>query len=316
MTTLADRVRSALRRGATAQEPVALRQVVLHLGSQKTGTTAVQAWCREHADALAAHGAVARTTQSEIRAALGGWYDTARDGADRALRAFLDDACRDAGVERLFYSSESNVGPAFVAGEPGLYPRLRAGLEGIERATAGTRRQVQFTVRSYAPFLESAYLQQLKHGRPLTFEQYTAGIDDGFSWRPVVQALVDVFGADDVVVYDYDAPRERPPLVGQVLTDALEALGAGAAVRGADWSHRTNPRYTQRMADLALAVLPLLRTDSERKAFHRFCTQVVARSPASADDAPATFVGAAHAEASAARYADDLAWARSVVEVR
>jgi hypothetical protein len=260
---------------------------------------------------------VARTTQNEIRQALGGWYDTARDGADAALRAFLDDAGRRAGVDSLFYSSESNVGPAFVAGEPGLYPRLRAGLEGIERATAGTRRRVQFTVRSYAPFLESAYLQQLKHGKPLTFEQYTAGIDDGYSWRPVVQALVDVFGADDVVVYDYDAARDDTlPLVGQVLTDALATLGADGAVRDADWSHRTNPRYTQRMADLALAVLPLLRTDDERRAFHKFCTQVVAKSPASADDAPATFVGEADAARYAARYADDLAWIRTAVEVR
>ncbi|WP_402466726.1 hypothetical protein [Isoptericola aurantiacus] len=284
-------------------------RVVLHLGSQKTGTTAIQAWCRENGELLSRHGVAARTTQEEIRTALGGWYDTSRDGADRRLREFLDAT----GSHRVFYSSESNVGPSFVAGAPDLYPRRRACLEGIDRATADRERTVQFTIRSYGPFLESAYLQQLKHGRAQSFAAFTADIDPAFSWVPVVQDLVDVFGAENVVLYDYDRDRTgSDPLVGQVLTDAVGALGAGQAVAGADWSHRTNSRYTQRMADLALDVLPLLRTDGERTAFHRFVSHDVADQ----DGEPATFLDPEQRQAHAVRYADDLAAVASLVDVR
>jgi len=293
---------------------------VLHLGSQKTGTTAVQAWCREHAEELAGHGILSRTTQTEIRAALDGWYDVSRDGADDLLRAYLEAAFDGDGTgsaTSLFYSSESNVGPALVPGEPGLYPRIATNLAGIDRATSGLERHVQFTVRSYAPFLESAYLQQLKHGRALTFAQFMAGVDPGYSWVPVVRTLVDVFGADRLAVYDYDAPRpDDAQLVGRILGDAAGWLGAPDATAGADWSHRTNPRYTRRMTDLALAALPLLRTPDERRQFHRFLATAVARSEASAREEPATFVAADEAAALDDRYRADLAHIRQLVEVR
>ncbi|MDO8144132.1 hypothetical protein [Isoptericola sp. 178] len=311
---LIDRTTAALRRRRRAP---ADRRVVLHLGSQKTGTTAVQAWCRDHTETLAREGVAVRTTQPEIRAALGGWYDTSRPGADTRLRTFLESAWSTSGADGLFYSCESNVGPAFVRDSPVLYPRLSEAVAGIDRATAGVHRHVQFTVRSYGDFLESAYQQQLKHGRPVRFDELADRVLDGLSWRAPVERLVEAFGAGNVTVYDYDRVRPAPerPLVGQILTDALQLLDAAGAAVGDEVSRRTNTRYTQRMADLSVAVLPLLDGVDERAALHRFVTDALGRRPA-ADDVPASFLDPGTAAELRDRYARDLAWIDSLVGVR
>jgi hypothetical protein len=292
------------------------RRVVLHLGSQKTGTTAVQAWCREHAADLARAGVAARTAQPDIREALGGWYEAARPGADERLAAFLEAPWRDLRLRGLFYSCESNVGAAFQAGSPDLYPRLGPNVEAVERATAGAARHVQFTVRSYGPFLESAYQQQLKHGHHSSFDELADRVAGSLSWRPVVSRLVDAFGAENVTVYDYD--RARPaetPLVRQVLVDALGHLGAPGFDVVVDAGHRPNTRYTQRMADLSLSALPLLEGRAEREALHRFTVATLGRRPA-ADDAPARFLADGAAAELDERYAADIAWLSGLVEVR
>ncbi|PFG44071.1 hypothetical protein ATJ88_2789 [Isoptericola jiangsuensis] len=292
------------------------RRVVLHLGSQKTGTTAVQAWCRDHAADLARGGVAARTRQPDIREALGGWYETSRDGADDLLAAYLAAPWRDRQVRGVLYSCESNVGAAFRDDSRDLYPRLGPNLEAIERATAGSSRHVQFTVRSYGPFLESAYQQQLKHGHPSSFDALADRVAPTLSWRPVVTRLVEVFGAENVTVYDYDRAREADvPLVRQVLLDALHRLGAGDLDVVVDDGHRPNTRYTQRMADLSLATLPLLEGREEREALHRFSVATLGRRPAP-DDAPARFLADDAAAGLADRYAADVAWLSRLVEVR
>lgn len=288
---------------AGAVDPDAPRSLVLHLGSQKTGTTAVQAWCRRHTKDLRRHGVAVRTTQPEIRKALGDRYELRQDDSAKRLAVFLDEAWQEAGTQRLFYSCESNVGPAFPRGESGLYPHLRENLETIARATEGVERHVQFTVRSYAPFIESAYLQQLKHGRSLTFDRFVADIDLDLSWRPIVRHLVEVFGEDHVTVYDYDGPD---PLVRRVLSDALGRLDAGKVLDGTDWEHRTNERYTQRMADLSLAVLPRLRNEQERAAFRKFLRDSL-NDP---EDHPAEFFSPARQEELTLRYTSDTEWIR------
>ncbi|WP_278235151.1 hypothetical protein [Isoptericola sp. AK164] len=310
---LLDRAAALLRRRPAPDD----RRIVLHLGSQKTGTTAVQAWCRDHAAELLRAGVVARTTQPEIRAALGGWYDTSRQGADEMLRSFLESAWTSSGAPGLFYSCESNVGPAFTPQDATLYPKLAGAVAGIARATEGVERHVQFTVRSYGDFLESAYQQQLKHGQPVRFDELVQRVGAGVSWRDVVTRLVETFGADHVTVYDYERSRTAPerPLVGQVLTDALAHLGARGVQVGDDVSRRTNTRYTQRMADLSVDVLPLLTDADERAALHRFVTDALGRRPA-VDDVPASFLDAGTAARLADRYAEDVEWIASVVELR
>ncbi|GAA1991035.1 hypothetical protein GCM10009718_30970 [Isoptericola halotolerans] len=310
---LAQRLRDTL----AARRPLPTgHQVVLHLGSQKTGTTAVQSWCREHTAELAAAGVTTRTTQPDIRAALDGWYDVARPGADQRLREFLDDAWRTSRSPGLFYSCESNTGPAFAPDSAELYPRIAENLAGIDRATDGVPRHVQFTVRGYAAFLESAYQQQLKHGKVVRFEELAGRVGSTLSWRGVVEELVRTFGAEHVTVYDYDRDRSGSrPLVGQILADALDRLGARGVEVGEEVSRRTNTRYTQRMADLSLDVLPLLRGSDERVAFHRFVTGALGRHPAPGD-VPASFLDDGAVSALDERYAEDLAWVASVVELR
>jgi hypothetical protein len=292
------------------------RRVVLHLGSQKTGTTAVQAWCREHAAELSGAGLAALTSQPEVREALGGWYETSRDGADERLAAYLEAPWHDLRLRGLFYSCESNVGAAFQPGSAELYPRFGPNVDAVARATAHADRHVQFTVRSYGPFLESAYQQQLKHGHHSSFESLADRVAGSLSWRPVVERLVDTFGAENVTVYDYDRPRATDtPLVRQILLDAVGRLGVPGLAVQVDADHRPNTRYTQRMADLALATLPLLDDRAEREALHRFTVATLGRRPA-ADDAPARFLADDAAAELGERYTADIAWLAERVEVR
>ncbi|WP_418276178.1 hypothetical protein ACNHYB_15130 [Isoptericola jiangsuensis] len=292
------------------------RRLVLHLGSQKTGTTAVQAWCRQNAAVLAAAGVTARTDQGEIRKTLGGWYEAARPGSAERLEAYLTQSWHDTRRPGLYYSCESNVGAAFLDSSPALYPRLADNLAALESATAGVPRHVQFSVRSYRDFLESAYQQQLKAGRSRPFEALADRVLDDLSWRPVVSTLIETFGAENVTVYDYDRARpEGSGLVRQIILDAVHRLGGAPVDVTVDESHRVNVRYSQRMADLSMATLPLLRTPQERAALHQFSVQTLGRHPVP-DDAPARFLTGDAVEALAARYAADIDWVAERVEVR
>ena len=175
---------------------------------------------------------------------------------------------------------------------------------------------MQFTVRGYGDFLESAYQQQLKHGKAVRFEELAERVAETMSWRGVVEEMVRVFGAEHLTVYDYDRDRsDARPLVGQIVTDALDRLGATGVVVGDEVSRRTNTRYTQRMADLSLDVLPLLQGADERAAFHRFVTDTLGRRP-TPGDVPASFLDAGTATALAERYTADLAAIASLVELR
>jgi hypothetical protein len=308
-------VRTAMALGVRRPLPRG-RRLVLHLGSQKTGTTAVQAWCRANADALAAAGIMTRTDQGEIRKALGGWYDASRPGAADRLERYLTWTWRDSRLAGLFYSCESNVGPAFRTDSAELYPWFADNLAAIERATTGVPRHVQFCVRSYGDFLESAYLQQLRHGQPTSFKDLADRVAPTMSWRPVVERLVETFGTEHVTVYDYDRIRDgAPSLVEQILVDAADHLGASRPAIDVEVSRRPNARYTRRMAELALATLPLLATPAERRALHRFSVATLGRAPA-LDDAPATFLADGVAAELSERYTADTAWIAGRVEVR
>ncbi|WP_349829471.1 hypothetical protein [Brevibacterium litoralis] len=177
------------------------RPLTLHLGSQKTGTTAAQRWCRQNKAELATHGIATLTTQPDIRKALGGWYEVKNPGSGEALHTLIQGEYGE-GVNGVFYSSESNVGTMFAPPEPALYPYFTENIQAIARATTEFDRLVQFTVRSHVGFLESSYIQKLKQGTAMPFEDFHSALDPEVSWVPIVQDLVDAFGAENVVIYD------------------------------------------------------------------------------------------------------------------
>lgn len=280
--------------------------VVLHLGAAHTGTGAVRAWCRAQADRLADEG---------IATCTAAWSDPLPDGPPASARPRLDEWLEAARTSapptarfRSFYSGGGGTGPVLDPQVPGIYPHLASHLAPVGRATEGLDRHVQFAVADHGPFLEAVYMRQVEQGMALTFTEFLATVGTAPSWVPVVEALVATFGRDHVTVYDATASR---PLGDRLLGDAMGWLGVTDVGPLPSRTTRRPSRFTRRMADLSLAVLPHLRSDRERVAFGRFLTSELAGT-----DRPASFLTPERSADLSARYADDLRRIRRMTEVR
>ena len=271
--------------------------VVLHLGAAHTGTGAVRAWCRTQTGALATRG---------IQTRADGWTRPGAPGDDAADRADLGGWLRDAGPRGSFYSGAGGTGPVVDPAVSGIYPHLERASRSVADAGTGRDLHVQFAIADYAAFLEAVYVRQVVTGPALTFDEFGDMVGPEPSWLPVVQTLVDTFGADRVTVYDAEASR---PLADRVLADAMARLGVTDLATRAP--RRRPHRYSRRMADLNLSVRPHLRSDTERAAFRGFL-----RSDLFVADRPASFFPPGRAAELSARYAEDLRRIRRIVEVR
>jgi hypothetical protein len=109
----------------------------------------------------------------------------------------------------------------------------------------GTRRMaVVFFIRTIGEFLESCYLQRVRLGSTMSFEEYVSGFDiDRISWVPTIEKLRVPLGAEDRIwVYDYRALQEHP--LG-VLADLFGRMGVSFP-SGHRFERRVNESFTPR----------------------------------------------------------------------
>ncbi len=104
------------------------------------------------------------------------------------------------------------------------------------------RMAVIFFIRTIDEFLESCYLQLVRLGATMSFEEYVAGFDiERISWIPTIEKLMAPLGSDDLVrVYDHRMLAEDPRGV------LVDLFGLMATVFPADhrFGRRVNESFT------------------------------------------------------------------------
>ncbi len=251
--------------------------IVLHLGAHKTGSSLLQKYMMHRAEELTRLGMV-QVPRSRCNDLIG-WGtipqtnpDLLREALTRPLqRASLGSALakvrphrrstwawRPPAVRTVILSHENSLGRPFRPHAPGLYPAARACARGIRAAVGDLNARIVYYIRSQESFVESYYLQTVHEGGTRSFDQWLSEIDtSAISWAPVIEALVDSFGADRVVVRDFaEITRGQE----QFIDDFLRVCDPTARPQ-VQFRSRRNTSVSQQGLDLALVMNPLVAKD-------------------------------------------------------
>ena len=224
----------------TAAPGIADRQVTLHIGVQKTASTALHHFLHRNAAALAPHILV-RTPQQGTpvqqmgRAAVDFTLDPSADrrarlvGRIEAVRAEIEAS------DRPVLISHENL-PGAMLGNPGvttLYPMLEELLDLYERHLAPLAPRYALYTREMAAWKKSVYNQAVKtDGYAGSWEDFAEETADCGTWDSLADRLRTRLGAPRVAVFalEEEAETARP---GQQLLryaglddDTLAALAA------------------------------------------------------------------------------------------
>ena len=251
-------------------------QIALHLGAHKTGTSLLQKYLEVRTDEVAKMR-VAVITRSQSSDLLG-WGEPVRQHPERLRHALIaagkprGDRAGKRKLSRaaaallrrpatVILSNENALGRPFTEGVPGLYPNAADCADALARSVGDLEPRVVYYLRSQEQFLESYYLQTVHQGGTATFADWYSKLDpSAVSWVPVIEAIVNAFGPDRLVLRDFEEIR-----AGQ--NAFIEAFLRSCDPRlspTVDYSALRNISISQRGLDLALAMNPLLESSKER----------------------------------------------------
>ena len=188
------------------------KTLYLHIGTDKTGSTAFQRFCRDNAEGLAERGVV------YLRAARGGsWnhhaaYDRTNEGEFGCWTDIADE----------LHSSPQSLG---LVSFEGFYHIKAEPLQTIAERLAGLEVKVLIYLRRQSDMVRSGVAQRIKQGgHHLPLSEYNAEnlAAIGQDYGPILDRFARVFGADNLIVRRYEASRWP---AGNLILDALDAVG-------------------------------------------------------------------------------------------
>jgi hypothetical protein len=196
------------------------KSAAFHVGAHKTATTMLQNFLWDRRAELRRRG-VSLIGRLEMTRDVGLGPALLADPGPFTRR--VDDFRRSPNYTLLLASDEQIIGQPFPpAGDGRIYPDARRNAAALARILAPLPTRIVIMLRPQDQFVESYYLQTVQGGGTESFAQYLERVDlDALSWRPVIAALTDAFGADAVTVRDFGSIRDGQE---QFITGFLRAL--------------------------------------------------------------------------------------------
>lgn len=183
-----------------------MEHLVLHVGAPKTGTSLVQKAVIANRELFLKHGytTLVRHDFDEVTDKLHGrWrrHGLGYGTLDRAV-AHLAEATKDA--KNLLISHEDLLGPIGAFRQGVLYGEAGAVLERIHEALAPQRTTVLLYVRQQDRYLESVYLQIVRQGGTITFDEFMAQVTpESLRWDDLVDRMAVALPSDAEVKVNY-----------------------------------------------------------------------------------------------------------------
>lgn len=244
--------------------PLRRKTVAFHVGAHKTGTSVVQSYLRDNARRLRRHRVVYlhRTAMNGFV----GWGDKLVDDPV-PLAKRIEQILRIPWFTVVVASHENTLGRPFVDGVAGLYPRATDIIPVLRRVMAPYRAKVFLSIRPQQEFVESYYLQLVHQGGHQPFQDWLGRIDlDALSWRPIVDALHQAFGREQVEILDF---REVQRDQQAYLQDFFRRIDPRLVV-DVNLPAVRNPSISDKGLRLALAANPHLTSHAERRLMRVF----------------------------------------------
>ncbi len=230
------------------------KTLFLHIGSPKTGTTAIQGFLHSNPDVLAASG-VNYVRAGRANASHNSMISTFRHGNGPAVCAEIAQEIADSPASLHVLSSEMFFwAPAAVELARGLPPELR------------DRTRIICYIRRQDKYIEALYKQVVKNGRaladPMAF--YRSRRRNLF-YSPILNAFSDEFGHDSLIIRPFE--RKNFP-AGDVINDFIEQAGValeGTPIRPAPASNKSFSAPISELLGLLRQRSPLFTRDIIRK---------------------------------------------------
>jgi hypothetical protein len=160
------------------------REIVLHIGAHKTGSTALQTALQKNNALLIGNDIVTIPRRLVAEMFVHEMLLEARD------------VIADINAESVLITHEVILGWPFgpvgklMPDYPYLYPEAEIRLEALSRIFEGFDVRIIYYIRDQAPFLESFYIQSVQAGATCSFREWVSRIDLAqLSWRPIIDAI-------------------------------------------------------------------------------------------------------------------------------
>lgn len=219
-------------------------RLFLHIGTHKTGTSAIQAVLRSGRRALRREGigVVRRLPGDAEIMRLDEPADRLVVPARRALLATIDRHPRR--VENFVLSFEGFSGDPYRG-----YENAVAVADTMARIAEGIPTVVIVYLRRQDEFAESLYAQSVHEGGSLPFAAFLRNLGPaGMDWNALLQAYESRFGIEDIHVRSY-APG-RLASSASLIHDFGRLIGSDY-LQTLDWSPRVNPSYSRDAIEFA-----------------------------------------------------------------
>jgi hypothetical protein len=282
--------------------------VAAHLATHRRTADVVQQWCDGRADRLSGAGVTVRTSDRALRQAVPG-LDWRSDRGRAQLREHLP------ATAATLFSSAALLGPAFRHTGGRLFADAGAGVDAIALALRETPARVHLSIDTHATTMVRSWTDAVRAGHAVTFDDFVASVVEP-SWVPLVERLARAVGSDRVVVHGagHTGTATGCDRTTGIARGVLDTLLDDLAIEPDDDLRSLGtgrPWWTARQTEVALAMLPHLRSRADRTAMRTFVDEHVDRGGEPVWPVPAVLT-----DDLAARDAADLARLDAIVEVR
>lgn len=254
-------------------------ELLIHIGTHKTGSVAIQRSLRTNRRSLIRDGIVFLELPPEIRSLM------RRDELDeelvRRLRSFLVSH----GVAK---KPRGGTYPRFLLSWEGLsgnplsgYGNASVVAESIMRATTEIPVSIIVYLRRQDDFVESLYTQMIHEGNDYSFESFVGSLPQGaFDWNLLLNAYAARFGKERVIVRRY--AKDHLPEPDSLLLDFYTTLGLSpheaAEQLSTTASSTPNRGYSPAALEIARLSNPVL-DPGEKKQLRLILQQIGSKQP-------------------------------------
>lgn len=241
------------------------RRLTLHVGAPKTASSLLQKCLAASEEALANHGTVylGRDAFDELGERSHRPWRNGRAG-DEVLDAVGRDLAHLMDVNaQVVVSHEDLLGNIWSFREGRLYPRAEIALRRIVESAAPDKLRVVLFVRRQDSYLESVYLQLVRVGNVVTFDEFRDELPTlALSWAELLDRITDVVPRSDVVVRYFETVKGAVrPFAERFFRDSLLPVPPTFGFA----TQRVNRGYSQVALQIALAGNPLLEGADRRR---------------------------------------------------
>lgn len=248
-----------------------MAKLFLHIGTHKTGTTAIQSSLRAHRKELRREGiGLLRRLPGSRRIMLADEIDPDLIAHSRhALRSGIRASSRR--IERYVLSDEGFSGDPYRG-----YQNVSAVAETLHRIAEDFDTTIIVYLRRQDEFVESFYTQSIQEGGSRSFDDFLSGLPStAYDWTELLEPYDRLFGLKSLRVRRYSSGRTAGP--ADVINDFGRLVGS-AYLRTLRTADRVNPSYSRDALEFARVCNSTL-SPSQRRELRRMLQRCSVKSP-------------------------------------